>query len=486
MTGNQVLPSEQAGAGSYRLVALIIASAFFMEFVDATVLATALPTMARDFGMRAPEMSLALTSYLLALAIFIPASGWLADRFGGRSIFCSAILLFMFGSLACSQTSTLAMLVAARFIQGVGGAMMVPVGRLIVLRSVPKSDLVSAMAWLLIPAMVGPIVGPPLGGLIVTYLDWRWIFYINLPVCVIGLLLAWRFIANVREERPGNFDAPGFVLSGLSLGCLLIGFEMVSRPGEGGLAALLVAAGLIAGLIYVRHAKRRENPLLDLSLMRDETFRLAVIAGTLIRIGQGAQPFLMPLMMQQGFGFSAARSGTITVATAIGALMMRGFIKPLLRRFGYRRALTVNGLVTTAGYAACGFFTPGWPVWAMFAVLCMTGFFLSLQFTAYNTVAYDGIETNRMSRATAFYLTFQQLSLSFGVCLGAVALNLVMSARGHAAPAPADFSVALWTVAAVAVTSAFWNIRFAPHAGADISGHVSPTALAESRRSAVD
>jgi EmrB/QacA subfamily drug resistance transporter len=472
-------------SANYRLIALIVASALFMEFVDATVLATALPTMARDFGVRAPEMSVALTAYLLALAIFIPASGSLADRFGSRTIFRLAILLFMLGSFACGQSRTLDMIVLSRFVQGTGGAMMIPVGRLVLLRSVAKQDLVNAMSWLLVPALIGPIVGPPLGGLIVTFLDWRWIFYINLPMGLLGFWLVGRFITDIREEATGPFDMRGFGLSGVSLGCLLFGFEMVSRAGGAPVAATLIAIGVIAGAGYIRHAQGRENAILDLTLMRDPTFRLSVIAGSITRITQGAQPFLLPLMMQLGFGFSAARSGTITVASAVGSMAMKGFAQRILKRFGFRRALICNGVIATLGYATCGMFRPDWPVWAMFAVLCVSGFFMSFQFTAYNTIAYDGVDKQHMSRATAFYSTFQQLMLSLGICTAAIALHLAMLAHGDARPSLTDFSAAFWVVTAISLSATVWNLRFAPDAGAEISGHVEhePSA-AEDRRAA--
>lgn len=475
-------PAE-SGA-NYRFIALIIASALFMEFVDATVLATALPTMAKDFSVRPQEMSVALTSYLLALAIFIPASGSLADRFGSRTIFRSAILLFVLGSLACGQSRSLEMIVVSRFVQGMGGAMMIPVGRLVLLRSVAKRDMVNAMSWLLVPALIGPILGPPLGGFIVTYLDWRWIFYINLPMGILGFWLVGRYIANIREDDPGRFDTPGFILSGLSLGCLLFGFEMVSRPGEGAMAAILVGIGLTAGILYVRHARNREGAILDLGLLRDPTFRLSVIAGSITRITQGAQPFLLPLMMQVGLGFTAAKSGTITVATAIGSLAMKSFAQRVLRRFGFRRALIWNGIIATGGYAVCGLFGPAWPTWAMFAVLGLCGFFMSFQFTAYNTIAYDGVDKQHMSRATAFYSTFQQLMLSLGICVAAMALHLAMLANGNSAPTSRDFSVAFWVVTAISLTATFWNLRFASDAGAEISGHAEETEASPEQRSA--
>src|SRR5580658_3796291 len=358
------VPAEPRTAAQrgYRTVALIIACALFMEQMDATVLATALPTMARDFHVPATSLSTALTSYLLALAIFIPASGRMADRFGSKTVFRLAILLFLAGSMACGQARSLSFLIGARFVQGIGGAMMIPIGRLVLLRSVAKEDMVQAMSWLIIPALIGPIIGPPLGGFIVTYLNWRWIFYLNIPVGVLGVALVTKFIGQVRGEPPARTDFGGFVLSGASLGCLLFGFEMTSRTGELRPALILIAIGLVAGALYIRHARGRVSPILDLTLMRVPTFRLSVIGGSLTRITQGAQPFLLPLMLQLGFGMSAAASGMITIAGAIGSFGMKWIAPAALRRFGFRNSLIVNGLIASGGYAVCGFFRPAWPI----------------------------------------------------------------------------------------------------------------------------
>ncbi|MCU6452772.1 MFS transporter [Sphingomonas sp. A2-49] len=462
--------ADAAPTRNYRTVALIIATAMFMENLDATVLATALPTMARDFGVRAPDMSVALTAYLLALAMFIPASGTMADRFGARPVFRAAIGLFVAGSIACGLSPGLEWMVAARFVQGIGGAMMMPVGRLVLLRSVAKRDMVSAMSWLIMPALVGPIVGPPLGGLIVTYLDWRWIFWLNLPIGIAGIVLVGRYIADIRETAPHPFDPAGFVLSGVALGCLLFGFEMASRPGEGGLAAALVATGAGFGVLYWRHATRVAHPILDLSLMRITTFRLSVLGGSLTRITQGAQPFLLPLMMQLAFGLSAAQSGAMTVATAIGSFGMKGVARRILRRFGFRNSLIAMGVGGTAAYAACGLFRPGWPLPAVFAVLVVSGFLMSFQFTAYNTIAYDEIGKDRMSAATSFYSTFQQLMLSLGICIGATALHLSMLWRGSNGVAFPDFTFAFWTVTAISSLAIVVNARFDRRAGDELSG----------------
>jgi EmrB/QacA subfamily drug resistance transporter len=462
---------DHGGTRAYRVVALIIACALFMEQMDATVLATALPTMARDFGVPATSLSSALTAYLLALAIFIPASGRLADRFGSKTVFRLAIVTFVAGSVLCGQARNLEFLIFARFLQGVGGAMMIPIGRLVLLRTVAKQDMVSAMSWLIMPALVGPILGPPIGGFIVTYLNWRWIFYLNIPIGVLGVVLVTLFIGEVRGDKPARADIPGFLLSGLSLGCLLFGFESASRAGELPLALVLIAVGLAAGALYIRHAHRRPDPILDLTLMRVPSFRLSVIGGSLTRITQGAQPFLLPMMLQLGFGMSAAVSGTITIAGAIGSLAMKGLAPRVLRRFGFRNSLIVSGLVASAGYAVCGFFRPSWPIPLIFVTLMISGFFMSFQFTAYNTIAYDEIPPERMSTATSFYATFQQLMLSLGVCVGAGALHVGLLFNGGTVPRLRDFTLAFLVVTAVSASATLWNRRFSPTAGAELSGH---------------
>jgi EmrB/QacA subfamily drug resistance transporter len=471
----RLVPAEPADGGAgrprnYRTVALIIACALFMEQMDATVLATALPTMARDFGVPVTHVSSALTSYLLSLAIFIPASGRFADRFGAKTVFRLAILVFLAGSILCAQADSLAFLILARFLQGAGGAMMTPVGRLVLLRSVAKEDMVQATSWLIMPALIGPIMGPPLGGFIVTYLTWRWIFYLNIPVGLAGVVLVTKFIAEVRGEAPGRMDLTGFVLSGVSLGALLFGFEMSSRPGELGRALLLILVGLAAGFLYVRHARRTEQPILDLSLMKVPTFRLSVIGGSLTRITQGAQPFLLPLMFQVGFGMNAAASGTITIAGAVGSLAMKWLAPQLLRKYGFRDSLVLNGLIAAGCYAVCGLFRPAWPVPIIFAVLVTSGFFMSFQFTAYNTVAYDEIGPARMSAATSFYSTFQQLMLSLGVCVGAASLHLgmLLSHRGH--PGLGDFTLAFAIVTLISAAATIWNLQLSPAAGEEMRG----------------
>jgi EmrB/QacA subfamily drug resistance transporter len=459
----------------FRTIALIVGAAMFMEQLDGTVLATALPSMAHELGVSAPSLSIALTSYLISLAIFIPVSGRIADRFGARTVFRSAIVAFILGSIACASAPNVGFLVAARFFQGVGGALMLPVGRLVLMRSVEKRDLIQATSWVLIPAIIGPIMGPPLGGFIVTYLNWRWIFYINVPIGILGVVLVSLFIANSRGEVPERTDYGGILLSSLSLGLMLFGFELASHDGMLNMALALLATGGLLGLLYVRHARVTPHPILDISLMKIPTYGTSVIAGAITRVTQGAHPYLLPLMMQLGFGLSAAQSGLMTFATALGSIVAKPVAAPLLRRFGFRDTLVVNGFFCSAGYAICGLFRPGWPWPLMFVMMVTSGFFMSIQFTGYNTIAYDEIEQDRMGSATSFYTTFQQLMLSVGICAGAAALQGAMVFNGHHVPRFGDFTAAFWTVAALSLSATIWNARFAHDAGHEISGHTPRT-----------
>lgn len=456
---------------SYRTTALIIACALFMQNLDATVLATALPTMARDFAVRPTDIGIALTSYLLALAIFIPASGTTADRYGARRVFQCAIALFVLGSIACGLSINLTTLVIARFVQGIGGAMMMPVGRLVLLRTVAKRDLVSAMSWLTMPAMIGPIFGPPVGGLIVTYLDWRWIFWINVPMGVLGIVLIQRYIEDLRGDTDLPFDRRGFLLTGVALGATMFGLQMASRGGHLPVAVPLLVLGLLSIAAYVSHARRVRRPILDMTLLQIPTFRLSVAGGTLIRITQGAQPLLLPMLMQLAFGLTAASSGAVTVATAIGAFFMKSAARPILRRFGFRTTLATVGVLAPVTFAVTGLFRPGWPWPMIFAVLLVYGFLVSLLFTAYNAIAYDEIDQPRMSAATSFYSTFQQLALSLGVCSASAGLTAAMAWHGHDRPRFEDFSLAIWTVVAISLTALAFNLRLAKSAGAELSGH---------------
>ena len=446
-----------------------------MQNLDGTVVATALPAMARAFGSDPLRMNVALTSYLLSLAVFIPVSGWMADRFGARSVFRAAIGVFTVGSILCGLSESLLTLVAARVVQGIGGAMMVPVGRLVLLRSVAKSELVAAMAWLTTPALIGPLVGPPLGGFLVTYANWRWIFFINVPIGLLGIALVSRYVQDFREPALGRLDWTGLLWSGLALACLMFGFELAGRGMlGGGLVVGLIGVGVVSASLYVRHARRRPDPLLDLTLFRIPTFAVSVSAGSLFRVGVGAVPFLLPLMFQLGFGQTAAQSGAITFAAAIGAIMMKPAAQWTLRRFGFRATLIWNAAMAAVLLGAMGLFRATWPLAPVYAVLIAGGFLRSLQFTAYNTIAYADIPRSRMSAATSLYSTMQQLSLTFGITIGAAVLELATIAGGRAGPSPWDFSVAFMVVALLSLVAAPLAMRLPASAGDEMSGHFVP------------
>jgi MFS family permease len=319
--------------------------------------------------------------------------------------------------------------------------------------------------------MLGPVLGPPLGGFLVTYFDWRWIFYINVPVGLLGVVLVSLFIPEVHGDDPKAPDVKGTILSALSLGPLLFGCELASHPGNFKLALALLALGAGTGAIYLRHARRIADPILDFRLMRVPSFGTAVIAGSLTRITQGAQPFLLPLLLQLGFGLTALRSGAIVLATALGSLAMKWAAPYILRRFGFRDTLVVNGVISCLLYMTCALFRPGWPYPAIFLVLLASGFFMSFQFSAYNTIAYDRIPPGELGAATSLYTTFQQLMLSLGICVGAAALETSMGLRGHGAPQLSDFSAAFLVVTLISLIAMIWNMRFAPDAGTEISGH---------------
>lgn len=458
-----------------RLIPYVVACALFMENLDSTVLATALPEIARSLGESPLHLNLAITSYLLSLAIFIPVSGWIADRFGARRVFCAAIVVFTLASISCGFADSFWGLVLSRVVQGLGGAMMVPVGRLVLLRSVSKSELVGALALVTIPALIGPIIGPPLGGFITTYLSWRWIFWINVPIGVVGIALALTLIENLREENVPPFDWRGFALVGAGLAGVMMGFETIGRdllPAPA--VAALIAAGVAALVLYVVHARRRAHPVLDLALLSTQTFRTAVLGGFLFRVGVGAIPFLLPLLLQVGFGMNPLQSGLLTFSAAVGAITMKFSAKRILRRFGFRTVLVVNALVSAASIAACALFETATPAAAIFAVLLIGGFFRSLEFTSINALAYSDVTRERMSRATSFASVGQQLSLSVGVGLGPLILHVVVGLRGGTQAAAGDFAPAFLIVASISALAALVFWRLPADAGAEVSGRQAP------------
>ena len=459
-----------------RIVPLLVGSALFMDNIDSSILSTALPAVARSLDTSPQHLSLAITSYLLSLAMFIPLSGWMADRFGGRVVFRAAITVFVLGSIACGLSQSLMQLVGARILQGIGGAMMVPVGRLVLLRTVPKSELVGAMTWLTTPALIGPLLGPPLGGLIVTYFSWPYIFFVNVPIGLLILVLAGRFIPDGRETEIRPLDFAGFILMALTLSGIMFGFETVGRDVVPPAAvATLLAIGGTALLLYILHARRTDHPVVDLTLLRIQTFRAAIAGGALIRIGVGALPFLLPLLLQLGFGLSPLISGLLTLTAAIGALLMKLTAAPAIRRFGFRRVMLVTTIISALLLMAPGSFSPSTPYIVILSVLLVGGYFRSLLFTSLNALAYADVPPARMSRATTLASTAQQVAFSLGVGCGALVLHLTLVWSGAPELGADDFGPAFLVIGLVSMLALAFFVPLSPDAGAEMSGRPAKT-----------
>jgi EmrB/QacA subfamily drug resistance transporter len=454
-----------------RIIPLIVATALFMENMDSTVIATSLPAIAVDIGTSPLTLKLAITSYLLSLAVFIPASGWTADRFGARTVFSVAVGVFIVGSIGCALSTSVTDFVFARILQGMGGAMMTPVGRLVLLRSVDKSELVAAMAWVTVPALIGPVIGPPLGGFITTYASWHWIFLINIPIGLLGIVMALRYIDPVREENPEPFDLYGMVLAGIGLAGIAFGLSVAGLnllPWS--VVAALIAIGAIAMTLYVIHARRTNSPVLDFSLFRLPTLRAAVIGGFMFRLGIGALPFLLPLLMQIGFGLTPFQSGLVTFGSSAGAMGMKTLARRIIRTFGFRNLMTVNAVVSSVFLGICAVFTPTTPLLLILMILVVGGFFRSLEFTAINTVAYAEVDNAQMSRATTLVSVNQQLAISAGVAVGAFSVESTMWWHGATDLSATAFAPAFIVVSIVSAASAFFFWQMPDDAGHEISG----------------
>ncbi len=457
------------------LVPAIIGSALFMQTLSATVISNALPTMAHALAVSPLALNLAITAYLLTGAVFLPISGWLADRHGARSVFVVAIVIFTCASAACGFAHSLEQLVLARMVQGAASAMLMPVGRLVLLRTVPKDELVGALAILTMPGLLGPMIGPPIGGFIVTYSDWRWIFFLNIPVGIVGVILVSLFVPDVREEVRAPLDWTGFFLTGIACAGLVFGFENLGRgalPWQVIAGMLTLGAG--AAYLFLEHAKRTEAPILDPTIFRFQTFSASIIGGAFLRFAMGASPFLLALLLQLGFGMSAFQAGLTTFAAAAGALLMKTTAPPLIRRFGFRNILIWNGVISAVLMFAYAFFTPAMPHVLLLIILLTGGFFRSLQFTSLNGLAYADIPQERMSRASTLSSMGQQLAQSVGVGLAAVLLHLSMQARHETDVTVSAISPVFGVMALVTLIGLFWFVRLPADAGEELSGRPVP------------
>jgi EmrB/QacA subfamily drug resistance transporter len=466
-----MLRPNRLNLSNAQLAPLIVGCALLMEMLDATIISTALPVIAHSMHEDPIRLNLAITSYLLSLAVFIPISGWMADRFGARTVFRTAIVIFTCGSILCGISQSLPQLIAARVAQGFGGAMMVPVGRLIVLRMVRKSELVTAMSYLTVPAILGPVLGPPLGGFIVTYYSWRWIFFINVPIGILGFTLVTTFIENLRPDGSFPLDFRGFLMTGIGLAAVVFGFEIVGRgvlPVS--MVILILAGGLMFLGAYVMHARRIKNPIIDLKLIEIKTFAMATLGGGLFRMGIGALPFLLPMLLQLVFGLSPFESGMLTFTSAVGALFMKVTAVPVIRRFGFRNVLIGNGAVASMVLMTYALFRPTTPHLVIILALLSGGFLRSLQFTALGTLAYADVPQTLMSNASSLASMGQQLFLSLGVATAALLLHLSLGGRPASALTSHDFTVPFVVVGVLGILSSMFFFAMAPDAGEEVSG----------------
>jgi EmrB/QacA subfamily drug resistance transporter len=459
-------------------VTTLIAGAFFMEMLDGTIIATAIPQMARSFHTGAVNLNLGITAYLLTLAIFIPISGWVADRFGSRSVFAAAIATFTVASMLCGAAHTLTEFTLMRILQGIGGAMMVPVGRLIVLRATPKNRLTEALAYITWPGLTALVVGPPLGGLITTYASWHWIFFLNLPVGVLALVLTLLWVENLRSDERYAFDWPTFLLAGLASAGAVYGMEKLGGgdvPWQ--VPALVLALSALSGAAAIFAAHRNpDTSFIDLASMKLKTYSLSIYGASAFRIAVSVLPFLLPLMFQIAFGLNAFQSGLYLIALFAGDLTMKAFVIQALRRFGFRRLLIVNGVITAGSIALCALLSPAIAPIVIVCILFLHGAARSMEFTCMTTLAYSEIPPNNMSRANGFLSAVMQLSMGLGVAVGAITLRMVAQARGHSAAKPElrDFQVAFLCIAVLALGPVLDSLGLPPEAGATTSGHRHP------------
>lgn len=452
-----------------RIVPVIVAGAFFMDGLDSSIISTSLPQMASSFAVSPPQMSAAITSYLISLAIFIPISGWIADRFGARQVFCAAIAFFTLGSVLCGLSETLPSLVLSRIVQGFGGAMMTPVGRLILTRTFPKDQLMKAMGYYMLPGMIGPTMGPLVGGFITTNFSWHWNFYINVPIGIIGIAVALRHIPDIRLKNNSAFDFWGFLIIAAGMGTAQFAIENLGRNTlDSGTELALVCLAIAILVTYWSYARSRQNPVLELRMFRERTFSIAVLAGSVIRAGIATVPFLLPLLLQIGFGLDPFQSGLLTFLNTAGAMSMRAWVRHLVRRFGFR-AVFVSGVFTLSAFMA-GFalFEPTTPHVLIAAYLFVFGVLRSAQMIGMSALAYSDVADENMSKATSIFALAQRLSQSLGVGISATLLTLL---AGNGAVSLGDFKIVFLAIAFLMASSALGFRRLKPEDGWQVSGY---------------
>jgi len=449
----------------------LVATTFFMETLDSTVIATALPMMAIDFNTYAVDVGIGITAYLLTLAVMIPISGWLADRFGARRIFTLAIFIFTAASILCGISESLNFFIFARVLQGIGGALMVPVGRIIVLKNTPKEGIIAAIGLITWPALIGPVVGPAIGGLFTTYASWHWIFFINVPIGIVGIILSLLWIKEEKEKRKSPLDLKGFLLSGASLSSLIYSIELCRHIQEEYMRILgFLITGLIIGWFAIRHFRRAPYPMIDLSLLKIPTFESTLFAGNLFRIALHSTPFLIPLYLQLGLGIDAFQAGLIVMSIFVGNLAMKAITTPILNKYGFKKVMTINGIVIVLSLMSCALISASMPIWIVIGLLFINGLVRSMQFTSINTLGLADVPQQQMGSASSLASTGTQLSMALGIAVGSLALSLAtMINQGDPnLPSIADFRVSFLLVLVLPLWGLYRQRHMSPTAGDDI------------------
>ncbi|RKS86824.1 EmrB/QacA subfamily drug resistance transporter [Orbus hercynius] len=407
----------------YKMMPWIAAIAFFMQSLDSSILNTALPAMAQDLNESPLNMQSAVISYALTVALFIPVSGFLADRFGTRNIFVFAVFLFSAGSLMCALSQSLVMLDTARVIQGIGGSMMVPVSRLALIKSFKRSEFLAALNASTIPGLIGPVIGPVVGGYLVEMASWHWIFLINIPIGVIGIIAGWKLLPNLKGEEL-HFDAVGIFFVAFSVISITLGLEFVNAEFNFYYSLGLFVMGIVLLNLYILHAKTSAHPIFPLSLFHIRTFAIGISGNLMSRLGISAAPFLVPLLLQVAFGYSAIDAGLILMPMALGSLLTKTLVESLLRRFGYRKILMINTVIVSFIIMAISLLSPNTPIIFVCLLLFCLGAANSLQFTSMNSITLADLPPNLTSSGNSFMAVNQQLAISFGIAIGAVLVRL--------------------------------------------------------------
>jgi EmrB/QacA subfamily drug resistance transporter len=456
--------TEMTSSAAKRYLPWVVATALFMEQLDSTIVNTAVPSMAASLQVTPLSLKAVVTSYILSLAVSIPVSGWMADRFGTRRVFTAAVAIFTIASILCGLAVNSPMLVAARLLQGFGAAMMMPVGRITIIRTFPKSELLQAMNFVIVPALIGPLLGPTVGGLIVHWLSWREIFFVNVPVGLAAIVLALRYMPDYHGEQERPLDLVGLVLFGAGIALLswlleIFGEHKIDATSAGIL--LLLAVSLLGA--YAWHARDAAHPLLRLALLRIRTFRVSVAGGFLTRLGMGGMPFLLPLLYQLGLGLPAWQSGLLMMPAAAAAMGMKFISVRLLSTFGYRQVLVVNTVLIGLTISLYSQVKAGTPIYAIVAIGLCLGFFNSLQFSSMNSIAYADVEGRDTSMASTIASSMQQLSMSFGLACGSLVTGWYLGGLPQTDKAALTGALhhAFLTLAVLTVLSSltFWTLR---------------------------